>query len=304
MMITPCRVAPDYCGIEIGLGESLLIKTLCETYGRKESQVKQSKWEDEGRDRIDVSSYKGLKELGDLGSIATESRVRMTTLSLPCRLALKTVFFDLGAIAELKGANAQSRKREKVKKLLVSAIDLEPKFIIRFLEKQLRIGVKLQAVLVALAWAFTYTPPQNRLDDEELNNVHIRNGILKNGVTEDFLEKFSRVQCTSDIRLVRITSHGSGSGANLADRLTMMEAAIKQAYSQVPNLAFVLFWLLLGADAERLSKECVICPGVPVAPMLAKPTKGMRRRRYMYVHYHRIRAHGSDECPGGTHLQS
>lgn len=53
-----------------------------------------------------------------------------------------------------------------------------------------------------------------------------------------------------------------------------MELAIRDAYSQVANLGYLVYYLLLGCDAEQIKEKIVICPGVPIAPMLAKPTKG------------------------------
>lgn len=200
-----------------------------------------------------------------------QSRVRMTTLNLPSRLSLRTVFQDLAAIAELKGTNAQTRKREKLKKLLVSAVDFEPKFLIRFLEKQLRIGVKLHTVMVALAWTFTFSPVDNNLENETLNNEKLKRGILDRGVTEEFLRAISQVKCKPDVRRDKRTSPSL-----LADSLQKMDLAIKQAYSQIPNMGFLVYWLLLGANSTDLRTHCVICPGVPVSPMLAKPTKGIR----------------------------
>ena len=50
MMLQLC---PDYVGIELGIGESLLVKAICESTGRKLAAVKES-----------------LKKEGDLGLVA------------------------------------------------------------------------------------------------------------------------------------------------------------------------------------------------------------------------------------------
>lgn len=57
-----------------------------------------------------------------------------------------------------------------------------------------------------------------------------------------------------------------------------MEAAvaiIKKAYSEVPSYDAVLE-AALEVPLERLHKECTLKPGIPVAPMLAKPTKSVQ----------------------------
>lgn len=288
------KVAPDYFGVEIGVGEAALIRTISETYGRSEQQVKHD-----------------LQNTGDLGTIAQESKVSMTTLVAPSRLSLAAVFDQLLNISKVKGLNTVARRRDMMKKLLVSAIDFEPRYIVRFLEKQLRIGVKSATVLAALAWAITLTPMQKIESggDGQSAIPSILHKLLRVGVNESL---------TAEIRsLVKLSSEPvPKSPETLAAKTLELEQAIRQAYSCVPNLGVVAFHLLTGCCAEELIERCQVTPGVPVAPMLAKPTKGLGdvleamsgvafKAEYKYdgerIQIHKVR---SEEGDGVVHLYS
>ncbi|KAF4699685.1 tRNA ligase, partial [Perkinsus olseni] len=47
------------------------------------------------------------------------------------------------------------------------------------------------------------------------------------------------------------------------------------AFCEVPSYDKLVDCLLSGADAAELSKACSVTPGIPVKPMLAKPTKSI-----------------------------
>jgi DNA ligase 1 len=149
------KVAADYAGIELGIGESLIIKAISETTGRSVADTK-------------ADHHK----IGDLGLVAAKSRSNQRTMFKPKPLTVKAVHEGLLAIASLQGHGAQERKVNAIKKLLSSAdaaaaakgqkgIDItqdkggasESKFLIRFLEGKLRLGLAEKTVIVGLAQA-------------------------------------------------------------------------------------------------------------------------------------------------------
>lgn len=152
------KVAADYAGIELGIGESLIIKAISETTGRSLAETK-------------ADHHK----IGDLGLVAAKSRSNQRTMFKPKALTVKRVHEGLLAIASLQGHGAQDRKVSSIMKLLSSAdasaagaaakgqkgIDItrdkggasESKFLIRFLEGKLRLGLAEKTVIVALAQA-------------------------------------------------------------------------------------------------------------------------------------------------------
>lgn len=149
------KVAADYAGIELGIGESLIIKAISETTGRTLADTK-------------ADHHK----IGDLGLVAAKSRSNQRTMFKPKPLTVRGVHEGLLAIASLQGHGAQDRKVNSIKKLLSAAdaagaakgqkaIDIaqdkggasESKFLIRFLEGKLRLGLAERTVIVALAQA-------------------------------------------------------------------------------------------------------------------------------------------------------
>lgn len=149
------KLAADYAGVEIGIGESLIMKAIGESTGRSLATIKADQ-----------------KDIGDLGLVAAKSRSNQPTMFKPKALTIRGVLDGLMGIATAQGHGAQQRKVDGIKKLLSAAdaslsskggsgIDItkdkggasEAKFIIRFLEGKLRLGLAEKTVLVALAHA-------------------------------------------------------------------------------------------------------------------------------------------------------
>lgn len=145
------KLAPDYAGIELGIGESLIMKAIGETTGRSLQVIKADQ-----------------KEIGDLGLVAVKSRSKQPTMFQPKALTVRGVHEGLMNIATVSGNGAQGRKVDGIKKLLSASdaylkekVDItkdkggpsEAKYIIRFLEGKLRLGLADRTVLVSLAQA-------------------------------------------------------------------------------------------------------------------------------------------------------
>lgn len=145
------KLAPDYAGIELGIGESLIMKAIGETTGRSLQVIKQDQ-----------------KEIGDLGLVAVKSRSTQPTMFKPKPLTVSGVHKGLMDIATVTGNGAQGRKVDGIKKLLSAAdthstsrADItkdkggpsEAKYLVRFLEGKLRLGLAEKTVLVSLAQA-------------------------------------------------------------------------------------------------------------------------------------------------------
>lgn len=145
------KLAPDYAGIELGIGESLIMKAIGESTGRSLAVIKQDQ-----------------KEIGDLGLVAVKSRSTQPTMFKPKPLTVRGVLSGLMGIATVTGNGAQGRKVDGIKKLLSAAdangvrkVDItkdkggpsEAKYLIRFLEGKLRLGLAERTVIVSLAQA-------------------------------------------------------------------------------------------------------------------------------------------------------
>ncbi|KZV77659.1 DNA ligase I [Peniophora sp. CONT] len=207
------RLCPDYVGIELGIGESLLLKAICESTGRKLAAVKES-----------------LKKEGDLGLVAAASKDMQKTLFKPKPLTVPFVFANLKEIATTAGNSSQTKKVSIITKLLAACQGDEAKYIVRSLEGKLRIGNAERTVIVALAHAAV-------------------------------LAEQSR-------------SGKTWSKDKLASRLEEGANIVKSVYSELPTYDEVVP-ALLKHGVRNLRDTCKLTPGVPLKPMLAKPTKAI-----------------------------
>ncbi|KAL4975860.1 hypothetical protein BDW66DRAFT_160131 [Aspergillus desertorum] len=223
------KLAADYAGIELGIGESLIMKAIGESTGRSLAVIKADQ-----------------HEIGDLGLVAAKSRSNQPTMFKPKALTVRGVHEGLLGIAKVQGHGSQDKKISGIKKLLSAAdtattgkgskgIDItknkggpsEAKYIVRFLEGKLRLGLAEKTVLVALAQA-----------------VVSHEAALK------------------------------GKKGPSAEELAEGEAILKTVYSELPAYE-VIIPALLEHGLSNLREHCKLQPGIPIKPMLAKPTKSI-----------------------------
>lgn len=227
-------ISPAYEGLELGIGDSLLIKAICESTGRRKDQVEQA-----------------YRNEGDLGSVALSSRAGQKTLSFaakPKPMSAAYVLEQLRVITTTKGEKAQGRKVEVVKGMMTRCQGVEAKYLIRSLQGKLRIGTAEQTVLVALAKAFAASPAPASSDEPAVD-----------------ADARAEPPEATKLRTLKLTAE---------ERVELAVVAVKRAFSECPNLS-VLVGALLSAPLHRLHERCHLVAGVPVAPMLAKPTKGI-----------------------------
>lgn len=222
------KVAPDYEAAELGVGDSIIIKALCENFGRSESTIKHAL---------------ATGETKDLGEVALQSRLSQKMLMMPPKLSIEKVFAEMKAIAHASGKDSQKSKKEKIQKLLVASRGEEAKFIVRMLQAKLRIGIQIPTLLQALAYAFTLTQPGPAAGPANVTDRRLGQGKL--------------------------------SPVELESQMVAMEAAVRQAFSEMPNFDNLIKALMEGRNSQSLLEVCRISLGVPVKPMLAKPSKGI-----------------------------
>jgi len=139
------------------------------------------------------------------------------------------------------GNSSVQEKENLIFKMLQEAESEEAKFIVRWLQKNLKTGAAEKTVISALARAVVYTPP---------NLIGTKNQVLntkkKLGETE-FTEMVAKV-----------------------------EFGIKEAACEFPDYGAIVERLIeVGPNVEALRKTCHMRVGIPLKPMLAKPTKGV-----------------------------
>ncbi|CAO2650712.1 Nn.00g020040.m01.CDS01 [Neocucurbitaria sp. VM-36] len=225
VMLMVNKLAADYAGIELGIGESLIMKAVSESTGRSLQHIKSDQ-----------------NEIGDLGLVAAKSRSKQPTMFKPKALTVEGVRKGLMGIATVEGQGAQGRKVDGIKKLLSAAdahnagkhVDIEKdkggpseaKFIVRTLEGKLRLGLAERTVVVAVAQAMIF------------------HEMSQDGKTPS----------TTD--------------------LANAESMLKAVYSELPSYE-VIIPAMLEHGIMNLRENCRLQPGVPLKPMLAKPTKSI-----------------------------
>ncbi|KAL7418448.1 ATP-dependent DNA ligase Cdc17 [Cryptotrichosporon argae] len=205
------RLCADYEGIELGIGESLLVKAIAESTGRATTKIKED-----------------LRKEGDLGKVAMLSRNTQPTMFKPKPLTVPYVFQSLTEIAKASGNASQTKKVGIIKKLLSACQDQEAKFIVRSLEGKLRIGLAERTLVLALAHAMV-------------------------------LKGFGDKKVPHDV---------------LAQKLEEGAEVVKSIYSELPTYDLIVP-ALMKVGVEGLPGHCKLTPGVPLKPMLAKPTKAI-----------------------------
>jgi len=135
------RLAPAWEGVELGIGDTILMKAIAASCGSSPAHIKEK-----------------LGKLGDLGLVAEQSRGGQRTMFQPAILTVQGVFKKLREIADISGGSSSNKKVDLIQSLLVACRGSEARYLIRTLAGKLRIGMAEQSILQALAQAVVQTP--------------------------------------------------------------------------------------------------------------------------------------------------
>ena len=108
------KIAPDYDGMELGVGATILMKAVGGATGRSVAALKSS-----------------LEEIGDLGQVAQQSRDKQPVMFKPKPLTVPQVFKTLKEIAAISGSKSQEKKVEKIQGMIAACNGNEAKYLIR-----------------------------------------------------------------------------------------------------------------------------------------------------------------------------
>ena len=262
-------ISPAYEGLELGIGDSLLVKAIVEATGRKKESVEEA-----------------YKTTGDLGLVALQSRQSQKTLSFaakPKPLMANEILEKLIEITKTKGDKAQGRKVNIIKSLMVRCVENEAKFLIRALQGKLRIGTAAQTVLVALGHAFAHPENYKKYSDigegkDDVQNDDKMEEESKRFEEGSFLDLYDKI---SDIPPPEVRQLKSGKKIQQDDLKELAVGVVKRAFSECPNYE-ILAEALLSHPLHSIGKKCSLATGIPVAPMLAKPTKEIGEVSYCF----------------------
>ncbi|XP_020099451.1 DNA ligase 6 [Ananas comosus] len=130
------RIAADHENMELNIGGGLVITALQETFGTNRARIKEM-----------------YKTSGDLGDVAQECRQNQSVLAPPRSLSISHVISVLRRISLTTGSGSAGRRKTLVIDLMRSCREMELKFLVRALVRNLRIGATMRTILPALAHA-------------------------------------------------------------------------------------------------------------------------------------------------------
>jgi len=126
---------PPYTGLELGMSEKLIVRSIALASGHDTSEVD-----------------KRLTEVGDIGKVAEEYISKKKQVSLfPVELTLDRVYSTLDKIAKTSGEGSIDAKVKLLSSLLIDASPIEARYISRLVDGTLRLGVADMTILEALA---------------------------------------------------------------------------------------------------------------------------------------------------------
>lgn len=186
-----------------------------------------------------------------MGTVAQTCKSKQRTLGFgakPKPLKVAQVLSVFREIAAISGSKSRGLKIDLIQGLLVKVQNpAETKYIIRGLQGKLRIGLAESTVLTSLAHALSYTIPATVTDVQDDDDVEVT------GNAKTYQDESVPVE----------------------KRLEAAVNIVKKVYSEVPS-----YDALLNASLKfpltQLSQNCPFRPGIPVFPMLAKPTKSIQ----------------------------
>lgn len=130
------KISPGHENMELNIGGSLIISALVESLGTSRSKI-----------------HEMYKTHGDLGDVAQECRQNQTLLAPPRPLSIRDVYSTLRKLSAISGGGSAGRRKILVLHLIRSCREMEMKFLVRTLARNLRIGAMMKTILPALAHA-------------------------------------------------------------------------------------------------------------------------------------------------------
>ena len=156
------KVGPTYRSPEYGIGNGILERVVSKVIGISETQIKEK-----------------MKEVGDLAIVASEGKKTVQTMDKftnfikvgpKKELSLLQVMNIYQEIASKKGKSSQEEKMKLLCKIMFQANKDEIKFIIRSLQKSLKIGASKKTIVFSLARGISQLLTYH-LDEKEISKI-------------------------------------------------------------------------------------------------------------------------------------
>ena len=146
------KLRPDYEGVELGIAEKMIIRSLSQASA------------------IDTSSIlETYRETGDLGDTLRKILLTKKSKTERTTITVDSVYSKLYEIAKTSGVGSQELKIKNIVELLTSSTPREARYIIKFITGTLRLGVADNTVMDALAVAFTGNKSNRKILEDAYN---------------------------------------------------------------------------------------------------------------------------------------
>ncbi|CAA7261687.1 unnamed protein product [Cyclocybe aegerita] len=240
-------LAPQFVSIELGLGASILSRSIQQISGLSPAALK-----------------KLYNTTGDPGDVAFAAKSNLRTLVPHPPLTVPYVYESMIRIANCKGPGAAKEKQKIVEKLLLAAIGEEVRYLMRTLCQNLRVGAVRTSILTALARAIVLTPPLGVSTDPS-------SGEIEHYASSDLLTKLKELDPSIS------SSKGKARDAEreeLIGKFQRAESLVKQVYVKHPSYDQLIPALLEGGF-DSLADRVPLTVGIPLLPMLGSPTRSL-----------------------------
>ena len=156
------KVGPEYISPEFGIGEGILEKIVGKVIGISDKQIKER-----------------LIETGDLGIVASEGKKNVKTMDAfsnfikvgpQKKLTIKQIMNVYKNVAIKKGKSSQDEKIKLLSDLMFKADKDEIKFLVRSLQKSLKIGASFKTILSSFSRAIAKIL-NNKSDEKEIYRI-------------------------------------------------------------------------------------------------------------------------------------
>ena len=156
------KVGPEYISPEFGIGEGILEKIVGKVIGISDKQIKEK-----------------LIETGDLGTVASEGKKNVKTMDAfshfikvgpQKKLTIKQIMNVYKNVAIKKGKSSQDEKIKLLSDLMFKADKDEIKFLVRSLQKSLKIGASFKTILGSFSRAIAKII-KNKSEEKEIYRI-------------------------------------------------------------------------------------------------------------------------------------
>ncbi len=177
--LTLGKIAPDFAGIELGIGEKLALKAIAMASGQSEKLIKEE-----------------FNKLGDIGKLVEWAISRKPALlEFKEELTFQEVFSRLMKIATASGAKSQDIKLRTLAGLIADSSGKEARYIARIVTGKLRLGVGDMTLLDAMAEIYLGSRSR-RTEIERKYNIYPDVGRIAKALAEKGEEGLKEIDVT------------------------------------------------------------------------------------------------------------